>query len=524
VFASEDAPPVELRWRIAALGIAGYSVALRLFYLGLPELLVQETYYWNYAQHLDLSYLDHPPMVAWMIWLGTGLFGDNPFGVRIGAFLCWLVTAFFGYRLTANLFGKSAAFRAVLLLAALPLFFAFGFFMTPDAPLIACWAGAIHFLERALLGERRRAWWGAGVCVGLGMLSKYTIALLGPATLLFLLTDRSSRHWLSRPEPYAAASVALLLFSPVMVWNADHHWASFAFQSIGRLRKQPMFSLHLLIGSMMLLLTPVGFVEVVKSLLPFMNRPGVPAGELPALRQRRFLLFFTLVPLSVFVAFSLRHQPKLNWAGPLCLAALPWLAREMSSIGVRLTQTPSRWGRYAWPATVVAVMLFYGATLHYLVLGLPSLRYPEKLRLVGWQDLGSQIERIEDDVERETGSEPLVVGMDTYNIASALAFYRTYAERNSGSLSVREGIEGTAGSHLFGKNSLMYEYWFPPDKQKGRTLILVSNRADDLDGPGITSRFDRLEPVLQLLARHNDMPVARFYYRIGFGYRPPGPS
>ena len=59
-------------------------------------------------------------MVAWMIWLGTGLFGDNSFGVRIGAFLCWLVTAFFGYRLTANLFGKSAAFRAVLLLAALP--------------------------------------------------------------------------------------------------------------------------------------------------------------------------------------------------------------------------------------------------------------------------------------------------------------------------------------------------------------------------------------------------------------------
>lgn len=520
VFAPEDAPPVELRWRIAALGIAGYLLALRLFYLGMPELLVQESYYWNYAQHLDLSYLDHPPMVAWMIWLGTGLFGDNPFGVRIGAFLCWLVTAFFGYRLTANLFGKSAAFRAVLLLAALPLFFGCGFFMTPDAPLVACWAGAIHFLERALLGERRRAWWGAGVCVGLGMLSKYTIALLGPATLLFLLSDRSSRHWLSRPEPYAAASVALLLFSPVAVWNADHHWASFAFQSIDRFRKQPTFSLHLLIGSMMLLLTPVGFVEVVKSLLPFMNRSGVPAGVLPAPRQRRFLLFFTLVPLSVFVAFSLRHQPKLNWAGPLCLAALPWLAREMSSIGVRLTQTPSRWGRYAWPATVVAVMLFYGASLHYLVLGFPSLRYPEKLRLVGWHDLGSQIERIEDDIERETGIEPLVVGMDTYKIASALAFYRTHAERSSGGLSVWEGIEGTAGSHLFGKTGLMYEYWFPPDKQRGRTLILVSNRADDLDGPGITSRFDRIEPVLQLYARHNDMPVARYYYRIGFGYRP----
>jgi dolichol-phosphate mannosyltransferase len=315
-----------------------------------------------------------------------------------------------------------------------------------------------------------------------------------------------------------------MLFSPVVVWNADHHWASFAFQSIDRLRGQPVFSLHLLIGSMLLLLTLVGFVGIVRSLLPFMNRFGVPAGELPDPRQRRFLLFFTLVPLSVFVAFSLLHQTKLNWAGPLCLAALPWLAREMTPIAVRLTQTPSRWGRYAWPTTVVAAMPFYGAALHYLVLGFPGLHYPKELRLVGWHDLGSQIERIEDDVERETGSEPLVVGMDKYNITSELAFYRTLAERDSGGLSEREGIEGTAGSHLFGKFSVMYDYWFPPDKQKGRTLILVSSRAEDLDGPGITSRFDRLEPVLQLLARYNDMSVSRFYYRIGFGYRPPGHS
>ena len=31
----------------------------------------QEAYYWTYAQHPDLSYFDHPPMVAWLIWLGT---------------------------------------------------------------------------------------------------------------------------------------------------------------------------------------------------------------------------------------------------------------------------------------------------------------------------------------------------------------------------------------------------------------------------------------------------------------------
>ncbi len=75
------------------------------------------------------------------------------------------------------MFGKDAAFRAVIILCITPFFLSF--FMTPDAPLTACWAGTLFFLERALLGKSRSAFWGIGLCVGLGMLSKYTICLLG---------------------------------------------------------------------------------------------------------------------------------------------------------------------------------------------------------------------------------------------------------------------------------------------------------------------------------------------------------
>lgn len=77
-------------------------------------------------------------MVAWPIWSGTKLFGDSKFGIRIGAFVCWGVTALFGYLTARDLFEKSTAFRAVLLLAALPYFFVFCFYMTLDAPLTAC--------------------------------------------------------------------------------------------------------------------------------------------------------------------------------------------------------------------------------------------------------------------------------------------------------------------------------------------------------------------------------------------------
>ena len=58
-------------WRALAIGLIAYAFILRLVYLGSVELLPEEAYYWNYSRHLDIGYLDHPPMVAWLIRLGT---------------------------------------------------------------------------------------------------------------------------------------------------------------------------------------------------------------------------------------------------------------------------------------------------------------------------------------------------------------------------------------------------------------------------------------------------------------------
>lgn len=44
---------------------------LRIFFMFKSNLLAEEAYYWNYSNHLDFSFLDHPPMVAILIKLGT---------------------------------------------------------------------------------------------------------------------------------------------------------------------------------------------------------------------------------------------------------------------------------------------------------------------------------------------------------------------------------------------------------------------------------------------------------------------
>jgi 4-amino-4-deoxy-L-arabinose transferase-like glycosyltransferase len=87
-----------LRW-----GILVYVLALRFVFLGSLNLFPEEAYYWNYAQHLDIGYLDHPPMVAWVIWIATSLAGNTEFAVRIGAFLSWFVALWFCFQLTRNL-------------------------------------------------------------------------------------------------------------------------------------------------------------------------------------------------------------------------------------------------------------------------------------------------------------------------------------------------------------------------------------------------------------------------------------
>ena len=85
-------------------------------------------------------------MVAWLIWIGTSVLGNTESGVRIGPILCWLATAFFVFRLTDHLFGRTQAFLAVLLLAILPFFFGVG--MNFSAPLARFAAHMLGFPAR----------------------------------------------------------------------------------------------------------------------------------------------------------------------------------------------------------------------------------------------------------------------------------------------------------------------------------------------------------------------------------------
>lgn len=488
--------------------VAGAFV-LRLIYLGQVELLPEDAYYWNYSQHLAPGYLDHPPMVAWLIWLGTAVFGNTEFGVRVGALCCSALASVYAYRLTHNLFGGRSALVALVLMQALPFFFFGGMLMTPDAPLTTAWIAALYYLERALLGGQARGWLLAGVALGLGMVSKYTISMLVPAALLFVVLDPPSRRWLTRWEPYAALLIAALIFSPVIVWNAQHEWASFAFQTSRRLAEAPRFALHKLIISMLVLLTPTGFLTLFVSGL-------VRSREAAAAERRRWLLLrmAVLVPICVFIAFSLRHDVKIDWTGAPWLAAVPALSAAIVRLGSQGERSAWRWLHSAWSPTVAVMLLFYAAGLHYLALGLPGVGYGRKLELVpvGWRDLGSQVGAIARDVRRETGLDPIIVGMDRYELASELSFYVPGPPPAT--------QQRVTSRNLFGQNGLMYGRWAQTMEFEGRPLVLVAWDVTDLSD-ALVSPYVEAGPVREAYLQRDGVPIREFRYRIGRGWHTP---
>ena len=495
-------------------------VALRLFYLGLPELMEQEAYYWNYSQHLDLSYLDHPPMVALMIWLGTALFGISEFGVRIGAFLCWFVTAYFSYRLTLRIFDRQAALGAMLLLAVLPLYFGVGFLMTPDAPLHAAWSALLYFGYRGLLENDSASWIGIGVSLGIGLLSKYTIVLLGPAFLLFMLFDQSARRWFLKPGPYIAVVLALMLFSPVIIWNMQHEWASFLFQSAKRISSGPVISTPHLIGHVALILTPAGLFGVLFFFLfgGRIIRSAQPAADSNLLRAstRTFRLLFLLsfLPFALFLSISFNREVKLNWTSPIWLAVLPFLGCTVTSVYGRFCSICMMAIQQLWRCTIPLLFLAFAVGAHYLTLGLPGIPHPPGPVLIGWNHLAAEVEELADELERGAGSRPIVVGMDHYQIASGLAFYRTQnAQRGDGPDPVVT-VGQSVGWHLFGFNSRMYSSWFDVQDWQAVDVIAVASKKSRLQQKAFATQVVFDSEIRPLSAVKDGQEVRRFYYRL----------
>ncbi|MBI5723068.1 MAG: glycosyltransferase family 39 protein [Planctomycetes bacterium] len=507
------------RWTTASVGIIAFMLLIRLAYLGGPELIPEEAYYCSYAAHPDIGYLDHPPMAAWLIWAGTHAFGVNEFAVRFPAFLCWLVAGGFIFAVTRNLFGKPAGLRAAMLMSILPYFVGNGLLMTPDCPLVACWAGAIYFLERAILAGRKSAWLGVGIFMGLGLLSKYTIVLLGLAALVAVLLDKRARKALASWQIWTAVLIAIALFSPVIIWNAQHDWASFRFQTTRRGDTPTSFNTHMLLLYALIQLFPTGLAAAIHCLAV---KPGpvvqadsnVPDSRPDDKSVRIFLLALTLVPLAVFLYFSIRHEVQPNWTGPIWLAVLPFIAHRMALPADIPAGKADRIMQRCWGPTLAVLVLLLAGTAHYITLGLPKIPFPADQDKLAMNDLARQVAAVADDIRQRTGKMPVIVGMDKYQAASELAFYVPLYGRYKS-----EEYKFASNSMIFDESSLMWDFWANCDELNGRTFVMANPLPKDPE-PLLKEYFNRLDPrpPQKIDLRLNGKFVRNYYIQTGENY------
>ncbi|MFB9972232.1 glycosyltransferase family 39 protein [Pseudoroseomonas cervicalis] len=214
-------------WLLALLGLTALRLLAALWLPPAPD----EAYYWVWGRALAPSYYDHPPMVAVWTALGSLVAGDNAFGLRllgpVGVAIASVLLAQAGEALWP---GRRAGVWAAALLNGTLLLGAGSVLMTPDTPLLVFWCAAIWALARLHASQDGRWWLAFGLLSGCALLSKYTAVLLGGAVVLWLLAEPRARHWLRSAWLWLGGALAVLVFSPVLWWNATHHWASFAKQ------------------------------------------------------------------------------------------------------------------------------------------------------------------------------------------------------------------------------------------------------------------------------------------------------
>ena len=426
----------------------------------------QEAYYWTYAQHPDFSYFDHPPMVAWLIWLGTNVFGDGTLGVRVGTWLCGLAATWLGELLLRD-YGVDRRGQSTWIVLAMvsPIVLMTHFLANPDAPLVAAWTLAMWALWRARGGAMR--WWLlAGLGAGLAMTSKYSGAFLGLGGVALLLADAPLRRQLRRPGPWLAVLVAALVFLPVVLWNLQNDFESFRFQTTERLGKGEFGLMWFVkfVGGQIGVLHPVLACVLPISLWYLVRRAH---GDARAMH----LLAFGAPMLGYLLFQSLWIQIKINWLAPAYVALLLGVVLWWRERGEASLQHPAwRW--------ILASLLLVPLAAPFA----PALRLVPPGRgssWAGWDELAERAEKWEErlDQQDDVASNVFFFAADYRDAAQLGRSLRLlWATDGHHRCDASDPGEPTLAQNVLGQRALQFDHWSPPGARIGQDAVFVLPR------------------------------------------------
>ena len=370
--------PVALMSLLAGLTLLRYWIALRT---GLTD---DEAYYRLWSLGPSLSFLDHPPFVAWIIAAGRWIAGDTPVGVRFLGPLVLGAGTLILWRTATLLTDVTTVLWAVVFLMAMPLLSIGSVVMTPDLPSVYFYGLVLLSLAELDRSQNANWWLATGLFAGLGLLSKYTNFFAGIVIVLWLVVVPRNRKWASCVQFWLGGLLAAAIFSPVIVWNAAHGWSSFAKQ-FGRIgASEGIGILHPveLVAGMAFLESPLIAILAGAGLISC-GRRLYAKGD-----SKDWLIVLSIVPmLGYFALHSLHGRVQANWLAPI----YPPLAIS-AAMGLT-TMIPVHWrlrvgtaAAFAGLATTLAIFAFAAGSV-------PLLRKDPTAQMRGWPELAAEIDR-----------------------------------------------------------------------------------------------------------------------------------
>jgi 4-amino-4-deoxy-L-arabinose transferase-like glycosyltransferase/membrane-associated phospholipid phosphatase len=388
----------------------------RIFYIqnGPLDLSPDEAHYWEWSRRLDLSYYSKGPMIAYLIRLGTSLFGDTVFGIRVMAIIFSTLSSIVLYYFGKRVYDEKTGLLSAILIQIIPLFAVYGVIFTIDSPLIFFWTLSLYLFWESINQAQPSnpksliQWSMLGLSLGLGLLTKYSVAFFYPCALIFLLISSERRKILLTKGPYIALIISILVFSPVIIWNANHDWVTLK-HTAGQAHIEEGIQISLtsfleFVGSQFGVITPLLFVFMITSLMQLWRE------------KRGSILFWFSVPVfGFFLLKSVQGKVQANWALPAyvtgIVACAAYSLRKFFSYG--------KWGKILSTIAVAIAFIITAVAYYPEVLNLPVNLDPTD-RLTGWRELGAEVSTF---YEQMSPKQPVFIFSDRYQISSQLAFY-----------------------------------------------------------------------------------------------------
>jgi hypothetical protein len=322
--------------------ILGFALAALAFHLlvnafGGYGIFRDEYYYIACSKRLAAGYVDQPPLSMFLLAAGRAVFGVSQLGLRVLPALAHALTVVLAGLIARKLGGrKTAVTLACLAVGLAPIIIGHTNIFQMNAFALPLWALAVYIVTLIADKSRPGLWILLGIVMGLGLLNKVDFLWFGAGLAAGLLLTDMRKH-LATPWPYAAAGIALLVFSPFIIWNITHDFAHLEFIHNATAGKYSgLTRLDFLAGQAMLL-NPLNMLLWVPGLFFLLfNREG---------RRYRVLGIIYVAALAILVA---NPHSKAEYLGPAYIMLF-------AAGGVVIERWASR-GKRAWAAPAIAAL------------------------------------------------------------------------------------------------------------------------------------------------------------------------